>query len=194
MRSQVSELARPRRGHFDLGTGYHGDLWLDLDGLFLFPARLRPDARRLAGRLGRHQPAAVCGPLAGGAFLAQMIAGILGIAFLPAYPGTGRPPRPPRAYRIAPALRGRISGWRVVVVDDAINAGTAVRACCQELRDAGAVPVAVGALLALGQAGTLVTGALRLPFHAGATIPGQVWPAGDCPLCRNGTPIDQPAA
>ena len=76
MRSLVSELARPRRGHFDLGTGYHGDLWLDLDGLFLFPDRLRPDARRLAGRLGRYQPAAVCGPLAGGAFLALMIAGI----------------------------------------------------------------------------------------------------------------------
>jgi hypothetical protein len=75
--------------------------------------------------------------------------------------------------------------WRVVVVDDAISAGTAVRASCQELRDAGAVPAAVG---------TLVTGTLRLPFHVGATIPGQVWPAGDCPLCRNGTPLGRPAA
>ena len=91
MRSHVSELARPRRGHFDLGTGYHGDLWLDLDGLFLFPDRLRPDAQRLAGRLGRYQPGAVCGPLAGGAFLALMIAGMLGAAFLPAYPGPSTP-------------------------------------------------------------------------------------------------------
>ena len=54
MRSHVSELARPRRGHFDLGTGYHGDLWLDLDGLFLFPDRLQPDVQRLADRLGRY--------------------------------------------------------------------------------------------------------------------------------------------
>src|SRR6266487_4474970 len=102
VRSHVSELARPRRGHFDLGTGYHGDLWLDLDGLFLFPDRLRPDVQRLADRLGRYQPGAVCGPLAGGAFLALMIAGMLGAAFLPAYPG---PSQPPGAYRLAPALR-----------------------------------------------------------------------------------------
>jgi orotate phosphoribosyltransferase len=192
VRSHVSELARPRRGHFDLGTGYHGDLWLDLDGLFLFPDRLRPDVERLAGRLGRYQPAAVCGPLSGGAYLALMNAGILGVAFLPVYPGPGL--SQPGAYRLAPALRDRIDGWRVAVVDDAINAGTAVRACCQELRDAGAVPVAVAALLAMGRASTVVTGTLGLPFHVGATMPSQVWPAAGCPLCQNGTPLDQPAA
>jgi hypothetical protein len=31
----VIGLAHPRQGHFDLGTGYHGDVWLDLDALFL---------------------------------------------------------------------------------------------------------------------------------------------------------------
>ena len=40
-------LARPRSGHFDLRTGYHGDLWLDLDALFLRPSRLRPHVRWL---------------------------------------------------------------------------------------------------------------------------------------------------
>ena len=195
MRSHVSELARPRRGHFDLGTGYHGDLWLDLDGLFLFPDRLQPDVQRLADRLGRYRPGAVCGPLplAGGAFLALMIAGMLGAAFLPAYPGPGTS-QPPGAYSLAPALRDRIDGWRVAVVDDAINAGTAVRASCQELRDAGAIPVAVAALLAIGRASTVVTGTLGLPFHAGTTMPSQVWPAAACPLCQSGTPLDQPAA
>src|ERR1700730_13093158 len=29
--SELVQLARPRTGHFDLGTGYHGDLWLALD-------------------------------------------------------------------------------------------------------------------------------------------------------------------
>ena len=33
--SEVVQLVRPLAGHFDLGTGYHGDLWLDLDALFL---------------------------------------------------------------------------------------------------------------------------------------------------------------
>jgi hypothetical protein len=33
----LAGLAGPRGGHFDLGTGFHGDLWLDLDGLFSRP-------------------------------------------------------------------------------------------------------------------------------------------------------------
>ncbi len=188
MTADLSQLARPRRGHFDLGTGFHGDLWLDLDALFLWPARLRPAAGHWPVTCASTEPAAVCGPLAGGAFLAQMVAEILGTAFLPAYYEPGLPAR----YRLPRVARDEIAGWRVAVVDDAVNAGTAVRASCQELRAAGAVPVAVAALLALGQAATVITGTLGLPFHALAALPSQVWPAGACPLCAAGTPLDQP--
>jgi hypothetical protein len=52
--SQVVQLARPRSGHFDLGTGYHGDLWLDLDALLLRPAVLRPYIGWLGERLREH--------------------------------------------------------------------------------------------------------------------------------------------
>jgi orotate phosphoribosyltransferase len=103
----------------------------------------------------------VCGPLSGG-------------AFLPTYPGPG-------GYRLPPTLRGQVGGWRVAIVDDAVNAGTAVGASHSALRDAGAVPVAVAALLALGQADAFVTGTLGLPFGAAATLPSQTWPASDCP-------------
>src|ERR1700730_19112522 len=64
--SELVQLARPRTGHFDLGTGYHGDLWLDLDALFLRPSLLRPHVDWLAERLSEHAPDAVCGPLEGG--------------------------------------------------------------------------------------------------------------------------------
>jgi orotate phosphoribosyltransferase len=184
--ADLSQLAHPRRGHFDLGTGFHGDLWLDLDAVFLWPARLRPAAGQLADQLRQHQPAAVCGPLSGGAFLAQMVAEILGAAFLPAYQEPGRP----GGYRLPRAAREMIEGWRVAVVDDVINAGTAVRASCQEVRAAGAVPVAVAALLALGQAGGFVTGTLGLPFHTVAALPSRVWPAIACPQCAAGTPLE----
>jgi orotate phosphoribosyltransferase len=66
--SLVIRLARARSGHFDLGTGYHGDVWLDLDALFLRPALLRPHVRWLADRLLEHQVDAVCGPAEGGTF------------------------------------------------------------------------------------------------------------------------------
>jgi orotate phosphoribosyltransferase len=185
----VARLAQPRRGHFDLGTGFHGDLWLDLDALFLRPARLRPYVQWLSARLDAHQIDAVCGPLEGGAFLALAVAEVLDIAFVPA----GRAPGPARAgYRLPPGLDRRVASGQVAIVDDAINAGTAVQACFGLLREIGAVPVAVGALLALGRAATTVEAGLSVPCYAAANLPSQVWPATDCPLCATGIPLNTP--
>ena len=186
----VARLAQPRRGHFDLGTGFHGDLWLDLDVLFLRPARLRPYVQWLSARLDAHQIDAVCGPLEGGAFVALAVADVLDTAFVPA----ARAPGPGQAgYRLAPGVARRAAGWRVAIVDDAINAGTAVQACFGLLRGIGAVPVAVGALLALGGAATTIEATMSVPCYAAATIPSQVWPATDCPLCVTGVPLNTAA-
>jgi orotate phosphoribosyltransferase len=83
----------------------------------------------------------------GGAFLAYAVADLLGVAFLAGY----RRPGETAGYRL-PAVPGGIGGWRVGVVDDAVNAGTAVVACLEEVRGQGAVPVAVAALMSLGEA------------------------------------------
>ena len=188
----MNRLARPRQGHFDLGTGYHGDVWLDLDALFLRPALLRPHVRWLADRLREHQVDAVCGPMEGGAFLAQALADLLETAFLAAYRAPAQPAEEPTAYRL-PRVRGGISGWRVAIADDAVNAGTAVEACSGLLRGHGAVPVAVAALLSLGQAGTTMPAALSVPFYATDTMQSRAWPAGNCPLCDNGIPLTDPS-
>jgi orotate phosphoribosyltransferase len=193
--SVVTGLARPRQGHFDLGTGFHGDVWLDLDALFLRPALLRPQIRWLAGRLAEHEVDALCGPMEGGALLGYAVADVLEVAFLAAYrvivapgtPGAGAP-----AYRLPP-VPGGIDRWRVAIVDDAVNAGTAVRACAGLLRDGGAVPVAVGALLGLGPASGTVAAVMSVPFHAVATLDSNAWPAGQCPLCADGVPLTDPS-
>ena len=177
--SGVTGLAHPRRGHFDLGTGYHGDVWLDLDALFLRPALLRPHVRWLADRVQRHQVDAVCGPLEGGAFLA-------------AHRAPSTRPGEATAYRL-PCVRGGIGGWRVVIADDAVNAGTAVRACSDQLRGRGAVPVAVAALLSLRPASATVAEAMSVPFYAASTIHSRAWLGNECPLCASGTPLTHPS-
>jgi orotate phosphoribosyltransferase len=190
MDAEVIALARPRRGHFDLGTGFHGDLWLDLDALFLRPALLRPHVLALAGRLREHRVDAVCGPMEGGALLAFGLAEMLDVAFLPAY----RAPREsPAGYRL-PGVPGGIGGWRVAIADDAVNAGTAVLACAGLLRDRGAVPVAVAALLAVGPASEVVPRALSVPFYTAGAVPSQAWPANECPLCAAGERLTGPSA
>jgi orotate phosphoribosyltransferase len=190
--SGVTDLAHPRRGHFDLGTGYHGDVWLDLDALFLRPVLLRPHVGWLADRLQRHRVDAVCGPLEGGAFLAEAIADRLETAFLAAHRAPATRPGEATAYCL-PRVQGGIDGWRVVIADDAVNAGTAVRACSAQLQGRGAVPVAVAALLSLGAASATVAAGMSVPFYSVSTIPSQAWPADECVLCATGTPLTDPS-
>ena len=190
------QLAQPVRGHFDLGTGYHGDMWLDLDALLLRPAGLRQPVRWMADRLREHAVDAVCGPVEGGAFLAYAVADLLTAAFLPGY----RTPGATAGYHL-PSVPGRIAGdhsrpvpggiggWRVGIVDDAVNAGTAVAACVAAIRAQGAVPVAVTSLLALGDASAAIPARLGVPFYPAATLPGRTWPAAQCELCANAIPL-----
>jgi orotate phosphoribosyltransferase len=189
--SRLLELAHPRYGHFDLGTGYHGDVWLDLDALFARPALLRPQVGLLADRLRAHRVDAVCGPMEGGALLAYALADQLGVAFLAAY-------RAPAAggYRLAWAggAGEGIGGWRVAIADDAVNAGTAVLACARLLRDRGAVPVAVAALLAVGPAGQTGPAEPSVPFHAVDTVQSHAWLPADCPLCADAVALTDPSA
>ena len=75
------DLVTGRRGHFRLESGHHGRLWLDLDPLFCEPRRVEPMVAALASALRPHRADVVCGPLLGGAFLAQIVARELGTEF-----------------------------------------------------------------------------------------------------------------
>ena len=75
------DLVTGRRGHFRMESGLHGALWLDLDPLFADAQRIEPFVRSLADGIRRYDVAAVCGPMVGGAFLAQLLAERLHVEF-----------------------------------------------------------------------------------------------------------------
>jgi orotate phosphoribosyltransferase len=107
--------------------------------------------------------------------------------FLPGY----RTPGETAGYHLRP-VPGGISGWRIGIVDDAVNAGTAVAACVNAVRAQDALPVAVTSLLALGDASTLIPEHLSVPFYPAATLPSHTWPARQCPLCAEDIPLTAP--
>jgi orotate phosphoribosyltransferase len=74
LHEELLALLVRRRGHFRLESGHHGDVWLDLDPLFLRPTRLRRFAAALALGFANLAIEGVCGPQAGGAFVAQAVA------------------------------------------------------------------------------------------------------------------------
>jgi orotate phosphoribosyltransferase len=186
------KLATAREGHFRLESGHHGGLWLDLDGLFADPVRIAPFVDTLAEALRAFAPAAVCGPLVGGAFLAQMLAQRLGAAFL----FTERmPPDEGQGlysvkYRVPRGLQARIRGEPIAIVDDAISAGSAVRATYAEVCSFGAQPVVAGALLRLGSAALPFFEDRRVPVTSVAQLPYELWTPAECPLCASGQPLE----
>jgi orotate phosphoribosyltransferase len=184
-------LLAARKGHFPVESGQHGDLWLALDPLFLRPRRLRPLVGDLAGRLSRHGVEGVCGPLVGGAFLAELIAAELDVEFF--YAERLATPQTVN-YRVPSALRSSVRGRRVVIVDDVIYAGSAVLKTLTDLRECGAVPVGVGALLVLGSAAQRLAAEESLPLERLASLTSGLWAPEACPLCAAQVPLDDPSA
>jgi orotate phosphoribosyltransferase len=182
-----------RSGHFRLESGHHAELWLDLDHLFARPAALRPFVAELARRVATHRIDLVCGPLNGGAFLAELIALELGVEFVFAERLVSqRTGLFAVDYRIPAALRSALRGKRVAVVDDAISMGSAVRATLADLEVGQANPVVVGALLVLGPAGPEFAAARGLALERLTDLPLRTWLPSECPLCASGCPVVDP--
>ncbi|HVT38824.1 MAG TPA: phosphoribosyltransferase family protein [Gemmatimonadaceae bacterium] len=183
-----------RHGHFLLESGYHTDRWLDLDALFVDTARMAPLVAALASRLRVHRVSAICGPLLGGAFLAQAVASVLGVGFYytepePADSQTGLFVA---GYRLPSELQRRIRGERLAVTDDVISAGSSVRATIAAIQQAGATTVAVGALVALGDAAVDYLTQQAIPLETLDRQHLTLWKPDSCPLCRNEQPLVDP--
>jgi len=196
MEAELLELLSAQRGHFRLESGHHGNLWLDLDSLFLEPQRLLPFARELARRLSAHKVEAIVGPQVGGALVAEMVAAELGIRA--SYSEREKEADSDRLYatryRIPEPFRDHLRGKTVAIVDDAINAGSATRATFVALKSLEARPVVVGALLVLGNAASAFLQENNLPVERIAFLPNELWEPAACPLCAAGVPLSTPPA
>ena len=194
VRSDILGALPARSGHFLLESGYHTDLWLTLDALFVEPAAVAPLVTALADKLRAHMVTAICGPLLGGAFLAHALADAMGARFYytepaPASAATGLFTA---AYRLPAEQRQRIRGERVAVVDDLISAGSSTRATIAAVTQADASTIAVGTLLVLGDEGLAHFSQQRVPLETLGWRAFSLWQPADCPLCRADRPLEDP--
>jgi orotate phosphoribosyltransferase len=205
MQDDVVSLVPARQGHFLLESGHHGDRWLDLELLCLHPEPVRRLAVEIAARLATHDVEVVCGPLVEGAFVALMVASELGVPFSYSerFANLQTDALYPVDYRVPRALRARVRDKRVAIVNDVINAGSAVRGTLADLEACSAQTVAIGALLVLGSSAAKIAADRGLALEALASLPNTIWTPAECPLCVRQVPlasglgpepIDDPAA
>ena len=193
MHEELLNLIAGRRGHFRMESGLHSEWWFELGRLFERPERVQPHVTELARRLAPHRIDAVCGPMSGGARLAEMLAPELGAKFLFAKrreppPGDGLFRVP---YRLPDGMCERASGLRVAIVDDAISAGSAVRGTHAGLIACGATPVVLGALIVFGEGVVPFATDKKLTLEAVARMPFGMWKPAECPLCAAGVAVER---
>jgi len=196
MQNEITSLLVQRRGHFQMESGYHSEMWFELEALFEREEELRPFVSELAKRLASHGVDAVCGPMAGGAKLAKLTAAELGVEYF----FTERTEQPGRTglfpinYALPQELRESVRGKSVAIVDDAISAGSAVRGSYADILACGARPVALGALFVFGDVAAQFAQEKGLALEGIWGMSFGMWKPVDCPLCKLGLAVEQVAA
>ena len=145
----------------------------------------------IAKHLAPHGIEMVCGPLVEGAFVGLLAAIEMGVPFAYSEPvaSASGDALYPFSYRIPLNLRSRVRGKRVAIVNDVINAGSAVRGTFADLRSCGAKPVAVGAILTLGPWAREFADANQIGLEALGALSNSYWIPSECPLCRSGVAL-----
>jgi orotate phosphoribosyltransferase len=189
--AHLLEQVGGRRGHFRMESGLHAAVWFDLDQLFADPKILDPAVAALADKLRPHAVDAVCGPLVGGAFVAQLLARRLAVeCYFTERVRAGGNGLFSARYQLPAGLRARVGGRRVAIVDDVMSAGSSLRATLDEMTAHGAVTAVVGALFVLGSTGADFFARHGLPVERVGQSAFEMWPAEACPLCAAGAPLE----
>ena len=191
---ELLALVHARSGHFVHESGYHSNVWWDLEALCQRPAALSSFVTALATRVAAHHPKVVCGALVEGAFVGLLVASEVGCEF--AYTlrcaGDARQLFPVR-YHLPATLRQVVRDKRVVIVNDVISAGSAVRGTIEDVRQHGGNVVAVASLVLLGHTFADFCQAQQIPLITLFQQELSMWLPEACPLCAAGDTPEYPA-
>ncbi len=170
------------RGHFQLSSGLHSERYLQCALVLEDPGRAERLGREIVAAVGQ-KFGAVLSPALGGVIIGHEAARAAGARFL----FTERDAEGRAVLRRGFRLH---KGERVLVVEDVVTTGLSTREVIALAQAAGAVVLAVTAIVdrSGGKAG------FDAPFHALLSLDVPAVPAAECPLCRQGVPVDKPGS
>jgi orotate phosphoribosyltransferase len=178
--------------HFVYISGHHGSGWIDKDAVYPHTERTSALARMIAEEVGDHAVDVVCGPATGGLILAQWVAHHLGVLAVFGEHGvaSGDADEVPasRPFTLKRGYDRLVAHRNVLVVDDVINTGFSIRGTIETVRaHEGSVTIAASVCNRGGLTPAQV-GVDRLVNLTDIRLDS--FPADECPLCRDGIPIN----
>ncbi|MCZ2075434.1 MAG: orotate phosphoribosyltransferase [Bryobacterales bacterium] len=175
------------RGHFRLTSGLHSPEYMQCALVLQYPEyaeRLGRDlARALRNLAGESAINVVASPAIGGLIIGHEVARALGARHIfTERDASGR--------MILRRGLSAASGEHAVVVEDVITTGGSSREVVQVLRESGANVVAAASIV--DRSGGRAN--LEAPHTALATLGFTSYPPDECPLCRQGLPVEKPGS
>ena len=175
-------------GHFRLTSGLHSNQYLQCAKVLQFPAYAERMGRELAAKLvpsaaGMLECHLVASPALGGLIIGHEVARALGCRFLFTERDASGKMTLRRGFAVEP-------GEAAVVVEDVVTTGGSTREVIDLLQAAGVRVLAAGSII--DRTGGTVD--LGVPRSALEVLETPTWQPEECPLCRDGVPVEKPGS
>ncbi len=183
-----------RGDHFVYTSGMHGSVYLNKDAIYphtaLTSALCLEIARRVIEAKPRSNLEVVVGPALGGIVLSQWVAHHLSALLGREVLGIYTEKTEEGLQRLTRGYDALVSGKHVLVVEDVLTTGGSVRKVIEAVRTAGGVVDHVFSLLNRDPK-TMATEIAGAPLSFLFAMELQAWDATQCPLCKEGKPINR---
>jgi orotate phosphoribosyltransferase len=177
--------------HLVYTSGRHGSSYVNKDALYPHTAATSAVCARFAQRFAAMEIDVVAGPTVGGVILAQWTAhhlsAILGREVLAVF-AEEEQAEGERRRVFRRGYDALVAGKRVLVVEDILTTGGSVRLVVEAVAACGGTVLGVGALCNRGGVRAEDIGAPEL--FTLSEVPLASFAAEECPLCREGVPIN----
>ena len=169
-------------GHFRLSSGLHSPNYVQCARLLEHPRHARAIGDALAEKLRHLDPQRIVAPALGGLIIGYAVADALNLPMIFTERKDGSMVLR-RGFTIGDAKRA-------VIVEDVVTTGKSTRETKDAIEAEGGE--VVGYASVLNRSGK--ENPFDLPYEALLTMSLETYGEGDCPLCRQGVPIDSPGS
>ena len=172
------------KGHFRLSSGLHSGEYLQSALVLQHPDLAERLGRSLAERMPKDQVVEiVVSPALGGLIIGHEVARAMGARFLFTERDAAGKMTLRRGFSLSP-------GETAVVVEDVVTTGGSTREVIELLQSSGVRILGMGSII--DRSGGRVD--LGVPRVALATLDAVAWTPEECPLCKQGLPIEKPGS
>jgi orotate phosphoribosyltransferase len=175
--------------HFVYTSGKHGSAYVNKDAIYPYTQDISKICLEMARKAYAYgcDPDVVIGPALGGIILSQWVASAFSEGVSPHEVLAVYAEKEGEGFVIKRGYAELLKGENVLIVEDVLTTGGSAKKVAEAVRAAGGQPIGLFAICNRGNVANFEVGC---KVHSLLEIPLKAWPEQDCPLCKQGIPVN----